>query len=44
MEQGVELLAGAVRDPQFGTVVACGARGTAVELLPDTSIRVRNSD
>jgi hypothetical protein len=40
LEHGVELLIGAVRDPQFGTVVACGAGGTAVELLDDTSIRL----
>ena len=40
MERGVELLVGAVRDDQFGTVVACGAGGTAVELLHDTSIRL----
>jgi len=40
LEHGVELLIGAVRDPQFGTVVACGAGGTAVELLHDTSIRL----
>ncbi len=42
--QGVELLVGAVRDPQFGTVVACGAGGTAVELLHDTSIRLAPVD
>ena len=41
---GVELLVGAVRDPQFGTVVACGAGGTAVELLHDTSIRLAPLD
>ena len=40
LEGGVELLIGAVRDPQFGTVVACGAGGTAVELLHDTSLRL----
>lgn len=40
LEAGVELLVGAVRDRQFGTVVACGAGGTAVELLHDTSIRL----
>ena len=42
--QGVELLVGTVRDPQFGTVVACGAGGTAVELLHDTSIRLAPLD
>ncbi len=40
LEGGVELLMGAVRDHQFGTVVACGAGGTAVELLHDTSVRL----
>ncbi len=40
LDHGVELLVGAVRDQQFGTVVACGAGGTAVELLHDTSIRL----
>ncbi len=40
LEAGVELLLGAVRDDQFGTVVACGAGGTAVELLHDTSVRL----
>lgn len=40
LERGVELLVGAVRDEGFGTVVACGAGGTAVELLHDTSIRL----
>ncbi len=40
LEHGVELLIGAVRDPQFGTVIACGAGGTAVELLHDTAIRL----
>ncbi len=40
LDRGVELLVGAVRDRQFGTVVACGAGGTAVELLQDTSVRL----
>jgi acyl-CoA synthetase (NDP forming) len=37
---GVELLVGVATDPVFGPVVACGAGGTAVELLGDVSVRV----
>jgi acetate---CoA ligase (ADP-forming) len=37
---GVELLVGVASDPVFGPVVACGAGGTAVELLGDVSVRV----
>ena len=33
VEGGVELLVGIATDPVFGPVVACGAGGTAVELL-----------
>ncbi|HET7417084.1 MAG TPA: GNAT family N-acetyltransferase [Solirubrobacterales bacterium] len=40
VEDGVELLVGVATDPVFGPVVACGAGGTAVELLGDVSIRV----
>ncbi len=39
-EEGVELLVGVATDPVFGPVVACGAGGTAVELLGDVSVRV----
>jgi acetyl coenzyme A synthetase (ADP forming)-like protein len=35
---GVELLVGVVHDPSFGPVVACGAGGTAVELLKDVAV------
>jgi acetate---CoA ligase (ADP-forming) len=38
--QGVEMLVGVVHDPVFGPVVACGAGGTAVELLRDVSVRI----
>lgn len=38
--EGVELLVGLATDPVFGPVVACGAGGTAVELLGDVSVRV----
>jgi acyl-CoA synthetase (NDP forming) len=37
---GVELLVGVAEDPVFGPVVACGAGGTAVELLGDVAVRV----
>lgn len=37
---GVELLVGVVHDPSFGPVVACGAGGTAAELLKDVSVRI----
>jgi acetyl coenzyme A synthetase (ADP forming)-like protein len=40
IEGGVELLVGIATDPVFGPVVACGAGGTAVELLGDVSVRV----
>jgi acetyl coenzyme A synthetase (ADP forming)-like protein len=37
---GVEMLVGVVADPSFGPVVACGAGGTAVELLGDVQVRL----
>ncbi|HZD74998.1 MAG TPA: acetate--CoA ligase family protein, partial [Actinomycetota bacterium] len=37
---GVEMLVGVVHDPSFGPVVACGAGGTAVELLKDVAVRI----
>jgi acyl-CoA synthetase (NDP forming) len=37
---GVELLVGVVHDALFGPVVACGAGGTAVELLKDVAVRL----
>ncbi len=37
---GVELLVGVVHDASFGPVVACGAGGTAVELLNDVAVRI----
>jgi acyl-CoA synthetase (NDP forming) len=39
-ETGTEMLVGVVHDPVFGPVVVCGAGGTAVELLKDTSARI----
>jgi acetate---CoA ligase (ADP-forming) len=40
LEGGVEMLLGVVNDPAFGPVVACGAGGTAAELLKDVSVRL----
>jgi acyl-CoA synthetase (NDP forming) len=37
---GVELLVGAVIDPTFGPLVACGAGGVLAELLQDTAFRI----
>jgi acetate---CoA ligase (ADP-forming) len=38
--EGVEMIVGVVQDPQFGPLVACGAGGTAAELLRDVSVRL----
>ncbi len=37
---GVEMIVGVVQDPLFGPVLACGAGGTAVEVLKDVSVRL----
>jgi len=37
---GVEMLVGIADDPQFGSLVVCGAGGTLVELLKDVAIRL----
>jgi acyl-CoA synthetase (NDP forming) len=37
---GVELLIGAVNDPIFGPVIACGSGGVLVEVLHDTTFRL----
>jgi acetyl coenzyme A synthetase (ADP forming)-like protein len=37
---GVELLVGAVVDPIFGALVACGSGGVLVDLLRDTTFRI----
>ena len=40
VEDGVEMLVGVFHDRLFGPVVACGAGGTAVELVKDVSVRI----
>lgn len=40
VEDGAELLVGVATDPVFGPVLACGAGGTAVELLGDVALRL----
>jgi acetate---CoA ligase (ADP-forming) len=37
---GVELIVGVVNDHSFGPVLACGAGGTAAELLRDVTVRI----
>ncbi len=37
---GVEMIVGVVQDEHFGPVLACGAGGTAVELLKDVAVRI----
>jgi acyl-CoA synthetase (NDP forming) len=37
---GVELIIGVVHDPSFGPVLACGAGGTAAELIKDMAVRI----
>lgn len=39
-EAGVELIVGVVNDPSFGPVLACGAGGTAAELMGDVAVRI----
>jgi acetyl coenzyme A synthetase (ADP forming)-like protein len=39
-EGGVELIVGVVNDHSFGPVLACGAGGTAAELLKDIAVRI----
>jgi acetate---CoA ligase (ADP-forming) len=37
---GAEMLVGVVNDPSFGPILACGAGGTATELLKDVAVRI----
>ena len=37
---GVEMLVGVVQEQQFGPVLACGAGGTATELLKDVAVSI----
>lgn len=39
-EGGVEMLVGVVQDLHFGPVLACGAGGTATELVKDMAVRI----
>jgi len=41
---GVEMIVGIATDPVLGAVIACGAGGTAVELLGDVQLRVSPLD
>jgi acetyl-CoA synthetase (ADP-forming) len=38
--KGVEMIVGAVHDPQFGPVIACGTGGVLVDVLADTAFRL----
>jgi acetyl coenzyme A synthetase (ADP forming)-like protein len=37
---GVEMIVGALQDPQFGPLIACGTGGILVDLLADTAFRL----
>jgi acyl-CoA synthetase (NDP forming) len=37
---GTEMIVGVVQDEHFGPVLACGAGGTATELLKDVAVRI----
>ena len=38
--QGVEMIVGALHDPVFGPLIACGTGGVLVDVLADTSFRL----
>jgi len=37
---GVEMIVGALQDPLFGPLIACGSGGVLVDLLADTAFRL----
>jgi acetyl coenzyme A synthetase (ADP forming)-like protein len=37
---GIEMIVGIAEDPQFGSLIVCGAGGTLVELLRDVAVRL----
>jgi acetate---CoA ligase (ADP-forming) len=39
-DHGVEMIVGVVQDQHFGPVLACGAGGTATELVNDVAVRI----
>jgi acetyl coenzyme A synthetase (ADP forming)-like protein len=42
--RGVEMIVGALQDPVFGPLVACGTGGVLVDVLADTSFRLHPLD
>jgi acetyl coenzyme A synthetase (ADP forming)-like protein len=38
--RGIEMIVGAIQDPLFGPLVACGTGGTLVDVLADTAFRL----
>jgi acyl-CoA synthetase (NDP forming) len=40
VQRGVEMIVGALHDPTFGPIVACGTGGVLVDVLADTSFRL----
>ena len=38
--RGVEMIVGALQDPLFGPLIACGTGGVLVDLLADTAFRL----
>ena len=38
--RGVEMIVGALQDPMFGPVIACGTGGVLVDVLADTAFRL----
>src|SRR4029453_9774511 len=40
LSPGVEMIVGALQDPLFGPLVACGTGGVLVDLLADTAFRL----